>query len=110
MRSSVYWDQFADVIIRRLIRPEPGDPLLIVIDPSNDLNLAHACLAAGWRAGADTQLIIKPRYAPGTASKPGPILSDAILASKVVLAFCEGIIRTPAMVEARKKGARFIST
>src|SRR4029453_16959566 len=99
MRSSLYWDLFADAVITRLVRPQPGEPLLVIADPTNDFNLAHACLSAGWRAGADTQLIIKPRYAPGTASNPGPILSDAILASRLVLTLCDGIVRTPAMIE-----------
>jgi leucyl aminopeptidase (aminopeptidase T) len=110
MRSNLYWDSFADITVRKLVRPEPGDPFLIIADPTNDLNLAQACLAAGIRAGADTQLIIKSWYAEGTASKPGPILSDAIRSSKLVLAFCGGIVRAPAMIEARSKGTRLLST
>ena len=110
MRSNLYWDGFADITVRKLVRPEPGDPFLIIADPTNDLNLAQACLAAGIRAGADTQLIIKSWYAEGTASKPGPILSDAIRSSKLVLAFCGGIVRAPAMIEARSKGTRLLST
>lgn len=63
-------------------------------------------------AGADTQLIVKPRPARGAASKLGPILSDAIRASKSILELCnEGVIvRDPATVEARSKGARVLVT
>lgn len=110
MRSILFWDQFADITVRKLVRPEPGDPFLIIADPGNDMNLAMACLAAGIRSGADTQLIVKSRYAEGTASKPGPILSDAIRASRLVLALCGGIVRAPAMIEARANGTRLLST
>jgi 2,5-dihydroxypyridine 5,6-dioxygenase len=96
--------------VRELVRPEPGDPFLIITDTANDLNLAQACLAAGIRSGADAQLMIKPRLARGVASLPGPILSDAILASKLILEFCGGIVRAPATIKARSKGARLLST
>jgi leucyl aminopeptidase (aminopeptidase T) len=108
MFSALYWDEVAEVIVRRLVRPEAGDPFLIIVDSSGDLNFAQACLAAGLRAGADAQLIIKSRYVRGTASEPGPILSDAIRASKLVLALCEGIVRAPAMIEARNNGTRLL--
>lgn len=110
MQKNLYWDEFADKVIRSLMRPERGDPLLIIADTSNELNLAEACLGAAIRAGADAQLIIKPRYPRGTASRPGPILSDAIRASKLVLALAGGIVRAPAMIEARANGTRLLST
>ena len=59
MKSNLYWDEFADATIRSLVRPEPGDPLLIIADTANDIVLAEACLAAGIRAGADTQKVVK---------------------------------------------------
>ncbi len=41
---------------------------------------------------------------------PGPILSDAILASKKILSLCGGIVRAPATIEARSKGTQLLST
>jgi leucyl aminopeptidase (aminopeptidase T) len=110
MISTLQWDEVAEVIIKQLVRPEPGDPLLIIIDPTNDINIAQECLAAAFRAGADAQLIIKSRFIMGTAPEPGPILSGAILGSKLVLALCEGIVRAPAMIEARNNGTRLLMT
>jgi 2,5-dihydroxypyridine 5,6-dioxygenase len=110
MRTSLYWEEFAEVTVNRLVRPEPGDPFLIITDTANDITLAEACLAAGLRAGADAQLMVKPRLARGAASKPGPILSDAIRASKLILEFCGGIVRAPATIKAREKGTRLLST
>jgi leucyl aminopeptidase (aminopeptidase T) len=110
MQKIIYWDEFADKTIRSLVRPEPGDALLIIADTSTELTLAEACLAAAIRSGADAQLIIKRRYPRGTASKPGLVLSDAIRASKLVLALCGGIVRAPAMIEARANGTRLLST
>ena len=110
MRSHLFWDKFADISVNQLIKPGKDEPFLIIADPSNDLNLAEALLSAGIRSGADTQLIIKNWYAAGTASVPGPILSNAILSSKYVLALCGGIVRAPAMIEARSNGTRLLST
>ena len=110
MRGIVYWEQFAEAVVKELVRPEPDDPFLIITDVAQDITVAEACLAAGLRAGADTQLIIKQRLARGAASLPGPILSDAILASKLILAFCGGIVRAPATIDARAKGTRLLST
>jgi len=110
MRSHLFWDKFADISVNQLVNPGKDEPFLIIADPTNDLNLAEALLSAGIRSGADTQLIIKDWYAEGTVSAPGPILSNAILSSKHVLALCGGIVRAPAMIEARSKGTRLLST
>ena len=108
--TNLYWEEFAEATVKLLVRPEPGDPFLIITDTTNYISLGEACLAAGIRAGADTQLIVKPRLSRGAVSEPGPILSDAIRASKLILAFCGGIVRAPATIEARSKGTRLLST
>ncbi len=110
MHTTLFWEQFAEVTVRQLVRPEPGDPFLIITDTSQDISLAEACLAAGIRAGADTQLIVKPRSTHNSAEKLGPVLSEAILASKLILVFCDGIGRDPATMEARNRGTRTLST
>jgi len=110
MNEFLYWDEFSTKIMQSLMKPEKGDPLLIVADTATNLVLAEACLAAAIREGADAQLIIKPRLARGSASLPGPILSDAIRASRMVLALCGGVVRNPAMIEARANGTRLLST
>ena len=110
MRTSLYWEAFAEAVITRLVRPEPGDSFLIITSTTHDISLAEACLAAGIRAGADAQLIIKPRRVRGTASEFGPILSDAIRASKLILDLCDEIDTDPATIEARSKGTRLLVT
>lgn len=110
MYTTLYWEQFAEVTVRSLVRPQPGDSFLIITDTSQDITLAEACLAAGIRTGADTQLIVKPRVSRHSAEKLGPILSDAILASKLILVLCDGIGRDPATIEARRRGTRTLST
>lgn len=106
MHSIIYWDEFAEEAIRKLVRPEPGDPLLILADTSNDLNLAQAFFAAGIRAGADAQLMVKPRAKNAyEAAHPGPILSAAIKGSKLILSIVDdGIDTSEAILEAREKG------
>ena len=110
MHNNLNWDEFADATIRLLVQPEKDDPVLIIADTSNNIVLAESFLAAAIRHGADAQLIIKKRYPKHTASLPGPILSDAILASKKILSLCEGIVRAPATIEARSKGTQLLST
>jgi leucyl aminopeptidase (aminopeptidase T) len=110
MRSGLYWEEFAEATITRLMRPEPGDPLLIITDTSNEMNLAEAYLAAGLRAGADAQLLVQRRPTRGVASEPRPIVSEAILASKLILDFGDAIDRYPATLEARSKGTRVLAT
>jgi leucyl aminopeptidase (aminopeptidase T) len=110
MGTSLFWEQFAEATVRKLVRPEPGDPFLIITDTSQDIELAEACLAAGIRAGADTQLIVKARAGGQVPEKLGPVLSEAILASKLILVFCDGIGRDPAALEARRRGTRTLST
>ena len=110
MESHLYWSEWADVVVNKLVKPEPGQPFLVIADTSNDISLAELCLEAGIRAGADTQLMIIKRHQSHLPSYPGPIISDAISASKVILSFCGGIVRAPACVEARKNGTRLLST
>ena len=116
MLTRFYWEEFAEVTITRLVRPEPGDPFLIITDTLNDMNLAEAYLAAGLRAGADAKLLIQRGQVRGllesshAVSKPGPIVSEAILASKLILDLGDALDRYPATVEARRKGTRVLVT
>jgi len=110
MRTSLYWEEFAEVVVSQLVRPKPREPFLIVTNANTDLNLAQACLAAGMRTGADSQLIVKPRLVHGTVSKLGPVLSDAIRASKFILDLSDELDFDPATMEARKKGTRVLAT
>ncbi|MFV1990531.1 MAG: hypothetical protein ACC652_07305 [Acidimicrobiales bacterium] len=110
MRTTLFWEAFAEAIIKRCIRPEPGDPFLIITDTGNDLGVAEACLAAAIRAGADAQLIVKERPTRDTPTELGPVISNAILGSKFVLTFSDGIEETPAILEARSKGMRLLLT
>jgi 2,5-dihydroxypyridine 5,6-dioxygenase len=109
MRTSLYWEAFAEVTVTRCVRPKPGDPFLIITSTANDVSLAEACLAAGIRAGADTQLMVIPRRHQGVPWKVGPILSDAMRASKLVLALDVDFLG-PAADEARSKGTSFLHT
>jgi leucyl aminopeptidase (aminopeptidase T) len=110
MNSHLYWEQFAEATIRKLVRPEPGDSLLILADDSTDVALAETCFAAGIRAGADTQLLYFKRVASGAPSNPGPIMSNAILNARLILSLCLGTIRTPATLQARANGTRVLNT
>jgi 2,5-dihydroxypyridine 5,6-dioxygenase len=108
MAPSLHSEEFGDIVIQGLVRPEPGDALLVLADANDDQLLAKVLLDAGIRAGADAQLIVKPVSATqDLATKPGPILSEAIRASRLILSICDdGIDASKPMLEARANGTR----
>ncbi|MDA1372798.1 MAG: hypothetical protein O2971_18860 [Proteobacteria bacterium] len=111
MYSNLYWSKFADVTIRRLVNPDPGLPLLVFADSACDLQLAESLLAAAVNAGADAHLIIKPRSAPGLATKPGPVLAHAFMNAKYIVSICDdGFDASPPIQEAINNGARILIT
>lgn len=110
MRGNMYWQEFGEVVIRRLVRPEPGQSLLIIADTATDRSLVEACFAAGIRSGADTQMIVKARAAKHAPSNLGPAIAGAIGGAKLILVLGGGIVRDPATLKALENGARLLST
>ena len=111
MKSREFWDEFADVTIKRLVEPDAGDPVLVLADTRSDLNLAHALRAAGVRSGADTQLIIKAHARPGEAANPGPILAASFKAAKYIISIIDdGIDASQAMLDAKATGTSILYT
>ncbi len=111
MKSREFWDEFAEVTIKRLVEPAAGDPLLVLADTRSELNLAHALMAAGVRSGADTQLIIRQLAKPGEAASPGPILCEAFKAAKYIVSIVDdGIDASPAMLDAKAGGTSILYT
>ena len=111
MKSREFWDEFADVTIKRLVEPDAGDPVLVLADTRSDLNLAHALRAAGVRSGADTQLIIKPLARPEEAANPGPILAESFKAAKYIISIVDdGIDASQAMLDAKATGTSILYT
>ena len=111
MRSIVFWQEFAHVVVNRLVNPERGDPLLVVADTATDLNLAQACLTAGIAAGADSQMVVTARIPRNYGKDLGPSLQGAIRGSKhiLVLGLSGNLVRDPAALEAVEKGARILT-
>ena len=111
MRSILFWQEFAQVVVNRLVNPGPDDPLLVVADTASDLNLAQACLTAGIAAGADSQLIVVSRLPRNSGKELGPSVQGAIRGSKhiLVLGLSGNLVRDPVALEAVEKGARILS-
>ena len=112
MITNLYWSKFSDIAIRKLVNPEKGQPLIVLADTTNDIQLAESLLAAAENAGADAQLIVKPRSAPGMATKPGPILSNAFKNAKYIVSICDdGFDASQAIQEAISlNGTRILIT
>ena len=112
MITNLYWSKFSDIAIRKLVNPEKGQPLIVLADTTNDIQLAESLLAAAENAGADAQLIVKPRSAPGMATKPGPILTNAFKNAKYIVSICDdGFDASQAIQEAiSSNGTRILIT
>ena len=112
MITNLYWSKFSDIAIRKLVNPKKGQPLIVLADTTNDIQLAESLLAAAENAGADAQLIVKPRSAPGMATKPGPILSNAFKNAKYIVSICDdGFDASQAIQEAISlNGTRILIT
>lgn len=110
MKSSLYWEEVAEIIINELVKVKSREPLLIVTNTNGDLNLAQKCLSAGLRSGIEAKLIIKKRSVQGSSNNVGSILSEAIKASNVILDLSDELTRDPAFLEARKEGTSLLAT
>ena len=112
MSSNLRWDKFAEVTVKKLVQAKEGDAFLIMADTSIDPGLAQACLSAGLRAGADTQLLTYDSwgYDWPVGKEFGPIASEAIRASRLILEFHPFFSRTEAAQAALAKGARILHT
>lgn len=110
MSSNLHWDEWAEAVVTKLVRPKEGDAFLILADTATDPGMAQACLSAGLRAGADTQLLIYKRMAWLEAVHFGPIVSDGIRASRLILGLHTNFMGIEATREALAKGARILCT
>ena len=110
MSTNLRWDEFADAVVKRLVRPKDGEAFLILADTSTDPGLSQACLSAGLRAGADAQLLIYRRMPWGEAVHLGPVVSEAIRTSRVILGLTNSSVRTAATADALANGTRILFT
>lgn len=110
MSTNLRWDEFAEAVVRRLVRPKEGEAFLILADTATDPGLAQACLAAGLRAGTDAQLLVYKRMAWGEAAHFGPIVQEAIRASRLILGLHTNFVAAKATREALARGARILCT
>ena len=110
MNTNLKWDEFAEALVSRAVKPEKDAAFLILADTATDPGLAQACLAAGLRAGADAQLLTYRRLAWGEAAHFGPIVLDAIRASRFILGLHTNFCSQQATLDARAKGARVLAT
>lgn len=104
------WSEFAEAVVRKAVQPKKGDAFLILADTATNPALAQACLLAGLQAGADTQLLIYKRMAWMEPVDFGPIISDAIRASRLIFTLHTNIMGSEAAREALAKGTRILCT
>ena len=110
MSSNLHWDEWAETIVTEMVRPEKGEELLVLADTATDPGMAQACLAAGLRAGAETQLLVYKRMAWGEAKQFGKVVLDAIRASRLILGLHSNFVGTEATRDMMARGGRVLAT
>lgn len=109
--STLRWGEFADAAINMMARVKRGEKLVVVADTWTDMEMAHACLNAGIRAGAEAQLLVIPRM-PETDTRDlsAPAVA-AIASADVVLGLSETMfVEKESTTRAREKGTRIAAT
>jgi leucyl aminopeptidase (aminopeptidase T) len=110
MKTIARWGELGEIVIRQMAAVKPGENLLILADTWTDIDIAEACLVAGFNAKADAQLLVIPRMAPTDTREFNAITSGAIEGSDVIVAFCEMIfLEKEATRRACEKGTRIVS-
>jgi leucyl aminopeptidase (aminopeptidase T) len=79
-------DRAVTTIVERCLGVQPGENLLVVIDPDS-VEIGQALLGAGQRAGADPVLTILPPR-PERGTEPPPAVAAAFAAADVYIAPC----------------------
>ena len=104
------WDEFADIVFKKFINPEPSSNVLILGDVESDQGLTSACLASALRMRTDAQLMIYKRIKWGEEASFSPAVESAIKNSKYILGLHTNFINTNAAREALKNGSRILAT
>ena len=104
------WFDFAKVVVNEMACVKKNENLLILADTWTDLGVAELCFEAGRNIGAKSNLHVFPLMAHDDVSELDEILSNAIIASDVIIGLCETMfIEKKATRMAREKGTRISS-
>lgn len=105
------WFDFSKTVVNEMACVKKNENLLILADTWTDLGIAELCFEAGRNIGAKTNMHVFPMMKHNDVSELDEIVSNAILASDVIIGLCETMfIEKEATRKARKKGARVSST
>lgn len=108
---SVRWGEFARLAVRKMAGVQPGETFLVLADTWTDLDVAHACLAAGIDRGARASLLVITRMAQDDPGELDPVTVAAIERADVVLGLCETMfVEKPSTERALEAGTRIAST
>jgi leucyl aminopeptidase (aminopeptidase T) len=111
MKTITRWGELGEIVIRQMVDVKPGENLLILADTWTDIDIAEACLVAGFNAKANAQLLVIPRMSPTDTREFNACTGGAIKGSDVIVGLCEMIfLEKEATRRAREKGTRIVST
>ena len=105
------WFDFSKKVVCEMACVKENENLLILADTWTDLGIAELCFEAGRNVGAKSNLHVFPMMKHNDVSELDEIVSNAIIASDVIIGLCETMfIEKEATRIAREKGARVSST
>ena len=110
--SIIKWSKFAEKTVTELARVKEGENLLILADINTNMDIAEACLAAGFEKTSNAQLLIIRKILDNEKGGLNPVIHNAVVNSDVVIGLFKGskFFSTNTRKEAVKRGTRIIST
>ena len=110
--SIIKWSKFAEKTIKELARVKEGENLLILADINTNMDIAEACLAAGFEKTSNAQLLIIRKILDNEKGGLNPVIHNAVVNSDIVIGLFKGskFFSTNTRKEAVKRGTRIIST
>ncbi len=98
------WFDFSKKVVNEMACVKENENLLILADTWTDLGIAELCFEAGRNIGAKANLHVFPMMKHNDVSELDEIVSNAILASDVIIGLCETMfIEKEATRRAREK-------
>jgi len=110
--SVIRWSKFAEKTIKELANVKEGENLLILADINTNMDIAEACLAAGFERTSNAQLMVIRKILDSETGELNSVIHNAVVNSDIVIGLFKGskFFSSNTRTEAVKRGTRIIST
>lgn len=102
------WNEWGEAVVGMMVEAKPGENFLILSDTSLNTEIGEACLAAGIKAKANTQLMVIPQLSSDDYTRELPSVVGALVGADVIVILgpASNASIEAAMLKSREKGGR----